>query len=74
MKLTITHHDVTYSVETPNEDVSLEEAVENFRGLLVCSGYHPVSVDQHFDTSYDWGLAQGDQPEPQCCSKVFEDN
>jgi len=74
MKLTLTHHGNIYSVETPNEDVLLDEVIEHFRGLLVCSGYHPVSVDQHFDTNYDWNLAQSGQPESQCCSKVFEDN
>lgn len=74
MKLTLSHHGNTYSVETPNEDILIEEAIDYFRGLLVCAGYHPVSVDQQFDINYDWKLAQSDQPEPQCCSKVFEDN
>jgi len=72
MKLTLTHHGNTYSVETPNEDVLIEEVVEHFRGLLVCSGYHPASVDQHFDTNYDWNLAQSDQTPPQYYSRAME--
>lgn len=68
MKLSLTHHEIKYSMQTPGEDVTLEEVVEAFRGLLVSAGYHPQAVNQHFDISYDWNFTKPDD----CCSRATE--
>lgn len=74
MKLTLTLHGVTHSVESDTDYHTIDELVEHFRGMLVSAGFHPECVVHHFDSDYDWNFAQSEQPEPQCCSKVFEDS
>lgn len=56
MKISITTNNKTYSVEDELDfdSVSLDEAVEMFRGLLVCAGFHPSNVDDMFNTEYQW--------------------
>ena len=56
MKISITTNNKTYSVEDELgfDSVSLDEAVEMFRGLLVCAGFHPSNVDNQFNLDYAW--------------------
>jgi len=56
MKISITLHGKTYSIEEENNlhGDHIEEMVEHFKGLLVSAGYHPNSVDQCFNTEYQW--------------------
>jgi hypothetical protein len=56
MKLSIVLHGKTYSVESDDQfdGQEVSELVEQFKGLLVNAGYHPESVDQYFNTEYQW--------------------
>ena len=56
MKISITTNNKVYSVEDEFgfDSVSVDEAVEMFRGLLVCAGFHPSNVDDMFNTEYQW--------------------
>lgn len=56
MKLSLTIHDKTYSVES-NEGYdhgNIDEISEQFKGLLVNAGFHPSNVDELFNTEYRW--------------------
>ena len=56
MKLSLTLHGKTYSVESDEQfdGTQVSELVEQFKGLLVNAGYHPHSVDELFNTEYQW--------------------
>ena len=54
MKISITSYGATYSVETENDDINIQEVVEKLKGLLVSAGFHPNNVDEHFNTEYQW--------------------
>ena len=56
MKISITTNNKVYSVEDELgfDSVSVDEAVEMFRGLLVCAGFHPSNVDNQFNLDYSW--------------------
>jgi len=56
MKLSLTLHGKTYSVESEGEleGEHISEMVEHFKGLLVNAGYHPHNVDEYFNTEYQW--------------------
>lgn len=56
MKLSLTLHGKTYSVESNDEfdGQEVSELVEQFKGLLVNAGYHPHNVDELFNTEYQW--------------------
>jgi Tat protein secretion system quality control protein TatD with DNase activity len=56
MKLSLILHGKTYSVESEDQfdGQEVSELVEQFKGLLVNAGYHPESVDQYFNTEYQW--------------------
>lgn len=56
MKISITTNNKVFSVEDELgfDSVSVDEAVEMFRGLLVCAGFHPSNVDDVFNTEYTW--------------------
>lgn len=56
MKLSLTLHGKTYSVESENEldGEQVSEMIEHFKGLLVNAGYHPHNVDEYFNTEYQW--------------------
>jgi len=56
MKITITNYGDTHSFECDHDDVTLDKVIENFRGLLVAAGYHPASVDTHFNSECEWNL------------------
>jgi len=56
MKLSLTLHDKTYSVESDEafDGTNITELVEQFKGLLVNAGFHPSNVDELFNTEYQW--------------------
>ena len=56
MEISITTNNKVYSVrdELGFDSVSVDEAVEMFRGLLVCAGFHPSNVDNQFNLEYTW--------------------
>ena len=56
MKLSLTLHGKTYSVESDDQfdGQEVSELVEQFKGLLVNAGYHPSNVDELFNTEYQW--------------------
>lgn len=56
MKISITTNNKVYSVEDELgfDCVGIDEAVEMFRGLLVCAGFHPSNVDNQFNLDSAW--------------------
>lgn len=56
MKLSLTLHEKTYSIESDEafDGTNLNELVEQFKGLLVNAGFHPSNVDDMFNTDYQW--------------------
>jgi len=56
MKLSLTLHNKTYSVESDEafDGSNVYDLAEQFKGLLVCAGFHPSNVDQIFDIDYTW--------------------
>lgn len=56
MKISITTNNKVFSVEDElGFDCSdIHDAVEMFKGLLVCAGFHPINVDDAFNTDYTW--------------------
>ena len=56
MKLSLTLHDKTYSVESNEafDGTNVTELTEQFKGLLVSAGFHPSNVDDMFNTDCQW--------------------
>ena len=56
MKLSLTLHNKTYSVESDEafDGTNVTELTEQFKGLLVNAGFHPSNVDELFNTDYQW--------------------
>ena len=54
MKISITLYGVVYSIETESDEENIAEVVEKLKGLLVSAGFHPVNVDEYFNTEYQW--------------------
>ena len=56
MKLSLTLHNKTYSVESDDgyDGSDVYELAEQFKGLLVSAGFHPSNVDSIFDLDYQW--------------------
>jgi Tat protein secretion system quality control protein TatD with DNase activity len=56
MKLSLTLHNKTYSVESDEsfDGTNVTELAEQFKGLLVNAGFHPSNVDEVFNTEYQW--------------------
>jgi Tat protein secretion system quality control protein TatD with DNase activity len=56
MKLSLTIHNKTYSVESEDgyDGLDVYELAEQFKGLLVSAGFHPSNVDSIFDLDYQW--------------------
>ena len=56
MKLSLTIHNKTYSVESDDsfDGSDVYELAEQFKGLLVSAGFHPSNVDSIFDLDYQW--------------------
>jgi hypothetical protein len=55
MKIQITDLDSEYSAEI-KDGCTLDEIVTELKGLLVCCGFNPATVDQNLNTG-EWGLA-----------------
>jgi Tat protein secretion system quality control protein TatD with DNase activity len=60
MKISITTNNKVFSVEDELgfDCTSIDEAVEMFKGLLVCAGFHPCNVDDAFNTECTWFTEQ----------------
>jgi Tat protein secretion system quality control protein TatD with DNase activity len=56
MKLSLTLHGKTYSVESDDgyDGSDVYELAEQFKGLLVNAGFHPSNVDDIFNLDYQW--------------------
>ena len=56
MKLSLTLHNKTYSVESEKgyDHPDVYELAEQFKGLLVNAGFHPSNVDDIFNLDYQW--------------------
>lgn len=56
MKLSLTLHNKTYSVESDDsfDGADVYELAEQFKGLLVNAGFHPSNVDSIFHLDYQW--------------------
>jgi len=56
MKLSLTLHNKTYSVESDDsfDGTDVYELAEQFKGLLVSAGFDPSNVDSIFDIDYAW--------------------
>lgn len=56
MKLSLTIHNKTYSIESDEgyDGSDVYELAEQFKGLLVNAGYHPSNVDSIFNLDYQW--------------------
>ena len=56
MKLSLTLHNKTYSVESDDgyDGSDVYELAEQFKGLLVNAGFHPSNVDSIFSLDYQW--------------------
>jgi Tat protein secretion system quality control protein TatD with DNase activity len=56
MKLSLTLHGKTYSVESDDafDGTDVYELSEQFKGLLVNAGFHPSNVDSIFNLDYQW--------------------
>ena len=56
MKLSLTLHGKTYSIESDDQydGQEIHELIDGFRGLLVNAGFHPSSIDDHFDIENKW--------------------
>lgn len=47
MKLQLTAYKKTYTIETENDDLGIEDYFEYFIGLLSSSGFHPDTINEH---------------------------
>lgn len=56
MKLSLTLHGKTYSVESEEsfDGSNVYDLAEQFKGLLVSAGFHPSNVDSIFNLDYQW--------------------
>ena len=56
MKLSLTLHGKTYSVESDDgyDGSDVYDLAEQFKGLLVNAGFHPSNVDDIFNLDYQW--------------------
>jgi hypothetical protein len=54
MKIVITDSDSEHSAEI-QDGCTLDEVVTELKGLLVCCGFHPTTVDQNLNSG-EWGL------------------
>lgn len=47
MKLKLETHTETFTTEFLNSDVDLEHIFDAFKGMLIASGWQPITIDQH---------------------------
>jgi hypothetical protein len=48
MKITITHYNQTHTWESDSDGHDLTEVIQQVKGLLVATGFHPENVDEYF--------------------------
>jgi hypothetical protein len=54
MKLQLEAYNKKYTIETPNDDLDIFEYLDIFKGLLVSSGFQPVTIDRAIkELAYD---------------------
>ena len=82
MKLSLTLHGKTYSVESDEQfdGTDVYDLAEQVEGLLVSAGFHPSNVDSIFDLDYQWftdeenaNNMQGHLPEDECMERLARD-
>lgn len=54
MIIEITSHEQTITVNLADNQCTLDEVVDTFKGMLVCAGFHPESIDSYFNTGNEW--------------------
>jgi hypothetical protein len=56
MKISITTNNKVVSVEDEYgfDCTDIHDAVQMFKGLLVCAGFHPSNVDDALNTEHTW--------------------
>jgi hypothetical protein len=47
MKLKIEKQHEIFTTEFINFDVDLDQLFDAFKGMLIASGWHPMTIDQH---------------------------
>jgi hypothetical protein len=47
MKLQLSVHGKVITIETPNDDLTIEEYFDNFKGLLVSAGFSEKNIDNY---------------------------
>jgi hypothetical protein len=47
MKIELTVHGKVITIETPNDDLTIEEYFDNFKGLLVSAGFSEKTIDDY---------------------------
>ena len=77
MKLSLTLHGKTYSVESEEsfDGSNVYDLAEQFKGLLVSAGFHPSNVDSIFNLDYQWFTDEENANNTQghhCCSRAKE--
>ena len=64
MKLSLQTRDKTYTIESKTDDLCISELADDFRGLLIQAGFHPITIDNLFNCESlefgSWNLE--DQP------------
>jgi hypothetical protein len=73
MKITIEPYSGgEFSSKSDAEHIS--EVVEQFKGLLVASGYHPETVDEYFNNVNEWfGDSEVQDSEPSSDDTCYDD-
>ena len=54
MKISLTQHEKTYSVESADDGLTVDQMAALFKGLMVSAGYHPECVDRAIDVEEQW--------------------
>lgn len=54
MLITLKQYDCTFSVDLGHDDVSLDEALEAFGGLLKSAGFSSATIEEWLDPAADW--------------------
>jgi hypothetical protein len=49
MKLVIETYGYKYSIETPKEDIDMEEMYDLVQQLILAAGFHPDNVKEYFE-------------------------
>lgn len=61
MKITLESYQTKHTTETENDDVTISEYFNHFRGLLVCAGFHIDTINSEIlDMSEEIRVENGD--------------